>query len=161
LFSLVCHVSRPSHRRLIVLPLAAIQNLLLLAIGAYPCYLLLSQKPTSLTTTDIVLGVLALIDQALEFTADNQQQSFQTFKHSNPRKLKAKEQWPGARIRWTEEDAARGYVSKGLWAWSRHPNFLAEQTFWVRFALFLAVLGAHLFHDIVDYLSIPFPLWSI
>ena len=112
-------------------------------MGAYPSYLILSQKPTPLGTTDLVLGVLALIDLALEFTADNQQYSFQTFKHSKPRKLKAKkEEWPGARIRWTEEDAARGYVSRGLWAWSRHPNFLAEQTFWVRFAHFLVVLEA-------------------
>ena len=128
-------------------------------MGAYPSYLLLSQKATTLSTTDMVLGVLALIDLALEFTADNQQYSFQTFKHSNPRKLKPKkEEWPGARIRWTEDDAARGYVSKGLWAWSRHPNFLAEQTFWVRFALFLTVLGAYLIHDIVDHLPIPIPL---
>lgn len=159
---MVRHVSRTSDRRLIALPLATIQNLLLLAIGAYPSYLLLSQKPTPLGTTDMVLGILALLDLAVEFTADNQQYSFQTFKHSNPRKLKAKnEEWLGARIRWTEEDAARGFVSKGLWAWSRHPNFLAEQTFWVRFARFLTVLGAILIHDIVDYLPIPFPLWSI
>jgi steroid 5-alpha reductase family enzyme len=113
-------------------------------MGAYPSYLLLIQKRTTLSTTDMVLGVLGLLDLAVEFTADNQQYSFQTFKYSKPRRLKAKEEeWPGARIRWTEEDAARGYVSKGLWAWTRHPNFLAEQTFWVRFALFLAVLEAH------------------
>ena len=137
--SLVCHVRRASDRCLIALPLATIQNLLLLAIGAYPSYLVLSQKHTTISTADIVLGVLALIDQALEFTADNQQYSFQTFKHSKPRKLQAKtEVWPGARIRWTEEDAERGYVSRGLWAWSRHPNFVAEQTFWVRFALSLS-----------------------
>ena len=131
-------------------------------MGAYPSYLLLTQKSTTLSTTDMVLGIVALVDLALEFTADNQQYSFQTFKHSNPRKLKAKkEEWPGARIRWTEDDAARGYVSRGLWAWSRHPNFLAEQTFWVRFALFRTVLGAYLIHDIVDHVPIPFPLWPI
>jgi len=141
----VCYVSRASDRHLIALPLAAIQNLLLFAIGAYPSYLLLIQKTTTLNTTDLVLGVFALIDLALEFTADNQQYSFQTFKYSNPRKLKPEgEGWPGARIRWTEEDAERGYVSKGLWAWSRHPNFLAEQTFWVCFALCLTVLRAYL-----------------
>jgi hypothetical protein len=124
--------------------IATIQNLLLFALGAYPSYLLLSQKRTTLNTADIVLGVLAIIDVALEFTADNQQYSFQTFKHSKPRRLKEKkDEWPGARIRWTEDDAARGYASKGLWAWSRHPNFLAEQTFWVRPALFLCVHGVY------------------
>ena len=140
--SLVCHVRRASDQRLIALPLATIQNLLLLAIGAYPSYLILSQKRTTLSTTDIALGVFTLIDLALEFTADNQQYAFQTFKHSKPRRLKAKkEEWLGARIHWTEEDAERGYVSKGLWAWSRHPNFVAEQTFWVcSISLSLAVL---------------------
>jgi steroid 5-alpha reductase family enzyme len=29
-----------------------------------------------------------------------------------------------------QNDKARGFVSKGLWAWSRHPNFACEQTTW-------------------------------
>jgi steroid 5-alpha reductase family enzyme len=38
--------------------------------------------------------------------------------------------WPGSRINWTREDAKRGFVTRGLWAWSRHPNFACEQLFW-------------------------------
>jgi steroid 5-alpha reductase family enzyme len=69
--------------------------------------------------------------------ADNQQYSYQTFKHSvgqdkkTQEKLEAMGDWIGARIRWTEDDRKRGFVTKGLWAWSRHPNFLCEQSFWV------------------------------
>ncbi len=30
-----------------------------------------------------------------------------------------------------QRELDRGFVTSGLWAWSRHPNFAAEQTFWV------------------------------
>jgi Protein of unknown function (DUF1295) len=30
-----------------------------------------------------------------------------------------------------QEDLDRGFVVTGLWSWSRHPNFAAEQTIWV------------------------------
>lgn len=32
---------------------------------------------------------------------------------------------------WTREDLDRGFLVKGLWAYSRHPNFAAEQAIWV------------------------------
>ena len=28
-------------------------------------------------------------------------------------------------------DLDRGFIVSGLWSWSRHPNFAAEQSFWV------------------------------
>jgi steroid 5-alpha reductase family enzyme len=60
-----------------------------------------------------------------QFTADNQQNSYQNFKHSGG--VPDPNAWPGARLAWTAADAKRGFVSHGLWAWSRHPNFLCEQ----------------------------------
>jgi steroid 5-alpha reductase family enzyme len=30
-----------------------------------------------------------------------------------------------------QEDLDRGFVVSGLWSWSRHPNFAAEQAIWV------------------------------
>jgi steroid 5-alpha reductase family enzyme len=76
-----------------------------------------------------MLAVLALIDLVVEFTSDNQQYSFQTYKRTG---IIEKNEWLGAQIQWTPEDAKRGFVTKGLWAWSRHPNFFCEQAFWVR-----------------------------
>ncbi|KAI5998839.1 hypothetical protein EDD15DRAFT_2242136 [Pisolithus albus] len=61
------------------------------------------------------------------------QYSFQTFKRSG---VLEKNEWFGARIPWTKRDAERGFATRGLWAWSRHPNFLCEQLFWIIINLF-------------------------
>jgi steroid 5-alpha reductase family enzyme len=107
---------------------AVIQNILLFMLGL-PAYQVLILPSTPLGTSDYIIGSLALLVLALEFTADNQQWSYQNFKHSGG-KIQP-HQWPGANIRWTANDRKRGFVSRGLWAWSRHPNFACEQTFWV------------------------------
>ena len=106
---------------------AFIQNVILLLLGL-PTYIAVFQEPAKLATSDYVLAALALLDLAVEFTADNQQYSFQTFKHSGVRETN---DWPFADRNWTAADAKRGFVTKGLWGWSRHPNFLCEQSFWV------------------------------
>jgi len=112
--------------------IAVIQNMLLFLLGV-PAHIAALQQPSKLSTSDYVLGALALLDVILEFVADNQQYSFQTYKHSG---VLEPNDWPGARIRWTPHDAKRGFVTRGLWAWSRHPNFCCEQTFWVLITLF-------------------------
>jgi steroid 5-alpha reductase family enzyme len=38
----------------------------------------------------------------------------------------------------------RAVLSSGLWAWSRHPNYLGEITFWT--GLFIMALGASWFN---------------
>ncbi|KDQ59049.1 hypothetical protein JAAARDRAFT_33769 [Jaapia argillacea MUCL 33604] len=109
--------------------IAIIQNIILFLL-AIPTHMALTQPHTSLTTSDILLGALALLTILTEFVSDNQQYSYQTFKKTGFLK-KPGQEWPGARIQWTEEDKKRGFVTRGLWAWSRHPNFLCEQSFWV------------------------------
>ncbi|KAH9930135.1 DUF1295-domain-containing protein [Fomitopsis serialis] len=91
--------------------IAVIQNIILLLLGI-PAHIAAFQQPAHLSTSDYVLGALAVADLVMEFVADNQQYSFQTYKHTG------------------------GFVTRGLWAWSRHPNFFCEQTFWVIITLF-------------------------
>ncbi|KAI0090243.1 DUF1295-domain-containing protein [Irpex rosettiformis] len=113
--------------------IAAIQNVILFLLGI-PTYIAVWQQPQSLSGSDYFLCVSALVVLATEFTADNQQYSFQTFKHSGVANIK--NDWPFANRGWTVADADRGFVTKGLWAWSRHPNFLCEQTFWIIITFF-------------------------
>ncbi|EKM58479.1 uncharacterized protein PHACADRAFT_252828 [Phanerochaete carnosa HHB-10118-sp] len=112
--------------------IAIIQNIILFVL-AIPTYIAVFQEPTCLSTSDYVLGALSLTDLALEFVADNQQYSFQTYKHTG---VVETNPWPGANIKWTPAEVKRGFVTRGLWAWSRHPNFLCEQSFWVLMTLF-------------------------
>jgi steroid 5-alpha reductase family enzyme len=108
--------------------IAVIQNLLLLLI-ATPA-LIAAAHPTPLTTSDGVLAFTALALLAWEFTADNQQFAYHAWKHKATVPYDARAQWLGARLAWTSDDAARGFCTRGLWAWSRHPNFFAEQSIW-------------------------------
>ncbi|EIW57764.1 DUF1295-domain-containing protein [Trametes versicolor FP-101664 SS1] len=112
--------------------IAFIQNVILFLLGI-PTQIAAVQQPSALSTSDYILATLALVDIATEFVADNQQYSFQTYKRLG---VHEKNEWPGARIKWTPADAKRGFVTRGLWAWSRHPNFFCEQSFWAIINLF-------------------------
>lgn len=139
--------------------IAIIQNILLfmLAIPTHNAATLPSEHH-SLKTSDYVLAITSLLTLVIEFTADNQQYAYQTHKHSgiyNP-----KTEWPGARFHWTQEEVQRGFITRGLWAWSRHPNFACEQTFWILQAFFpiFATPSLHkLEHDEITPLSSLIP----
>ncbi|KAH0833170.1 hypothetical protein J3R83DRAFT_12197 [Lanmaoa asiatica] len=107
--------------------IAVIQNIILFLLGV-PTKIAVTQPHTGLGVSDCVLGALGFLTILTEFIADNQQYSYQTFKRSG--KLNSNE-WLGARIAWTKRDVERGFVTRGLWAWSRHPNFFCEQGFWI------------------------------
>ena len=119
--------------------IAATQNVLLLLLGL-PVYMASVQPHTPLATSDYLLAALSLVDLLFEFTADNQQYAFHAYKHDILAKEKGdktvaeynpSDQWPGARLAWTKDDAHRGFITRGLWRYSRHPNCTCEQTFWV------------------------------
>ncbi|EJU04771.1 DUF1295-domain-containing protein [Dacryopinax primogenitus] len=136
--------------------IAVTQNFLLLGIGL-PAYWTLFDPPSPLQTSDSILSVLALLLLLLEFTADNQQYAYQSFKHSSGKPGAIR--WPGARQAWTEADKRRGFVSRGLWAWSRHPNFACEQLFWFVQNLF-PLLGSPTARPLLPS-TIPYPLTPI
>jgi hypothetical protein len=94
--------------------------------------LIAATHTSPLTLSDTILSLTALTLIAFEFIADNQQFAFHAWKHG---KYDARAHWPGARLAWTKDDAARGFCTRGLWSWSRHPNFFAEQSFWVGYLL--------------------------
>ncbi|KAG9049109.1 hypothetical protein FS837_011121 [Tulasnella sp. UAMH 9824] len=115
--------------------IAFIQHFLLFAQGL-PAYAATLQPRAAPTTSDIVLFALGIVTVLIQFTADNQQWTYQNFKRGN----KLEKPWPFADCNWTELDAKRGFVAEGLWSISRHPNFLCEQLFWFWAALY-PILG--------------------
>lgn len=93
--------------------IAIIQNILLFLL-AIPTHnaAILGPADRALKVSDYVLAGLSLLTLGIEFTADNQQYNYQTHKRSgvmNP------DDWPGARIAWTQADVQRGFVTRGLW----------------------------------------------
>ncbi|GAA5823184.1 hypothetical protein JCM10212_003235 [Sporobolomyces blumeae] len=124
--------------------IAWIQNILLL-VAELPQYLLLTYSLSTsshlsqlrkltplhdkmtkvdLNVADVVLASLFLFVLVLEMRADNQQQAFQNLKHGALKKD------PSTRSDKERKAIERGFVTGGLWGWSRHPNFACEQTTW-------------------------------
>lgn len=135
--------------------IAITQNILLFLL-AVPTHnaAILPPAARSLQTSDYILAGLSLVILAIEFVADNQQYAYQTHKRTGT----FGGEWPGARIAWTQADVQRGFITRGLWAWSRHPNFAAEQTFWV-LQSFFPLLATPRYEKLLEGQTTP--LWGL
>ena len=100
------------------------QNILILMM-TLPTIVALQFSARPLGWLDFVAAALMLGMILLETVADNQQWRYQSAKKAmiaSGRPLQA--------------EYAKGFLDKGLWSWSRHPNYLAEQGVWIAFYLF-------------------------
>jgi steroid 5-alpha reductase family enzyme len=105
---------------------------ILLALVTFPAYVLLLTerlatydgpiKAWSPTDTAIAAVMLALI--ATSYLADQQQWNFHAAKAEYRKRARVPHGWQRAELE-------RGFLTSGLFAYSRHPNFAAEQGFWV------------------------------
>jgi steroid 5-alpha reductase family enzyme len=86
---------------------------LIVFLGLLPLWPALAAGPRPLGWLDAVAAAVTLAGVGFELIADNQ---LRRFRLSNPP--------PGATL------------ESGLWAWSRHPNYLGEILFWLGLALF-------------------------
>ena len=91
-----------------------------------PAYILLlvSRISPTLATSDLVFsrGILFII--VFEYFSDEQQWAFHQAKAFYQRTAKVPEGWTRAQM-------DRGFNTTGIWRYSRHPNFAAEQLIWV------------------------------
>lgn len=115
--------------------IAWIQNILLM-VAELPQYLLLTHSLSSsghisqlkkltsshatsvrvpLNVADVLLAAAFLTTLVFEMRADNQQQRFQNLKHGALKKD------PSRRTEKEKKAIERGFVTGGLWSWSRHP----------------------------------------
>lgn len=104
--------------------IAGYQHLLVLLI-TLPTVVVLNSNNVPLGTLDYAAATLMLGFIVYEAIADKQQWNFQVKKHA-ARKAELESQ---AELR-------KGFLDQGLWAWSRHPNYFAEQAIWICFYLF-------------------------
>jgi steroid 5-alpha reductase family enzyme len=113
--------------------IAGYQHLLLFLI-ALPAWTVWG-SPRPLGPTDALLAASFLSLLALETVADQQQWNF----HQEKARRKAAGQPVGP-----------GFLDQGLWAWSRHPNFFAEQgQWWVIYGFAVAATGQWLHPTLV------------
>ncbi len=102
--------------------IAAYQNALLLLISL-PAWAALREPAAPLGALDLAAAAAFLLLLVGETVADQQQWAFQQAKRRG-----------GA--------AGPGFVTTGLFRWSRHPNFFCEQGQWWCFYLFSVAAGA-------------------
>ncbi|ESK95390.1 integral membrane protein [Moniliophthora roreri MCA 2997] len=121
------------------------RNLLVLGLSLSAAISVVAQPHDEILITDIVLDAMSLGILFMEFIADNQQWSFQLYKQSVLTNRKTayytpSRQWFFSKLSWTPADAKRGFITRGMFAWVRHPNFWCEQEFWwaISFFPFLA-----------------------
>ncbi len=100
------------------------QNILIL-LFTLPALVALQYNTQPLGKLDFLAAALMLFFILFETIADNQQWRYQSDKWSI---INNGEELSG--------DYRKGFLDKGLWGHSRHPNYFAEQSIWICFYLF-------------------------
>lgn len=91
-----------------------------------------SMEGLSLGWADYLIAGLLIIIVVIETVADQQQWNYQ--------KEKQKALASGGEV---QEKYRKGFVETGLWRFSRHPNFAAEQAVWIVFYFFSVAATGH------------------
>jgi steroid 5-alpha reductase family enzyme len=105
------------------------QNALIL-LFTLPAVVVMQQQDTPIDLFDLAVAFLMLFFIAFETMADLQQWRFQQEKKKAARN--GSDPWGYLK---------KGFIDRGLWARSRHPNYFAEQAIWVCFYLFSVSAG--------------------
>nr|POF17323.1 uncharacterized protein CFP56_65190 [Quercus suber] len=107
--------------------ISSLQSVLLWAVTT-PTYIILlaSRLQSAMTLPDTLLARFMMVLVVFEYFADGQMWSYQTAKHQYLKTAKMP-----ANTSYTRAQLERGFITSGLWRYSRHPNFAAEQLIWV------------------------------
>ncbi|MCB9223620.1 MAG: DUF1295 domain-containing protein [Crocinitomicaceae bacterium] len=82
---------------------------------------------------DYLIAFVFISFVVIEFIADQQQYDYQEAKWERKRKGEV-----------LEGKFAVGFTHTGLWAYMRHPNYMAEQAVWIVFYLFSIIATGHI-----------------
>jgi steroid 5-alpha reductase family enzyme len=97
----------------------------LILLFTLPAILALQFNEVPLGPYDWMIAAAMLFFIAYEAIADQQHWNYQSEKW---KRINSKQSLEG--------DFKKGFLDKGLWAYSRHPNYFAEQALWICFYLF-------------------------
>jgi len=110
------------------------QNILIL-LFTLPSIIALQRNNVPMGTLDFTAAGFMFLFLIIETIADIQQWNFQSKKWAI---IKSGEKLKG--------DYEKGFLDKGLWAYSRHPNYFAEQSIWICFYLFSVAASGQWFN---------------
>ncbi|PHH89099.1 hypothetical protein CDD83_6642 [Cordyceps sp. RAO-2017] len=102
-----------------------IQSVLLFSFSCAPAYVILlsTRFDPQVTAADVAYFTVQMLLVLSEWFSDGQQWTYQTAKHRYQKDARLPQGWD-------QDDLDRGFLTSGLWAYSRHPNFFAEQAIW-------------------------------
>jgi steroid 5-alpha reductase family enzyme len=105
---------------------------------------------TPINYQDVLCMTALIASISLETLADEQQWIYQNAKHTKPSEpSRAQGKNISASVSYCEpEDLKRGFITGGLFRYSRHPNFACEQANWYLFYAFGCIAT-------VSYLILP------
>ncbi|KAH9839676.1 Protein of unknown function (DUF1295) [Teratosphaeria destructans] len=120
-------IGQPWFFLLNVLFVSSLQSVLLWVVTT-PTYLLLlaSRLDPTMDIIELVVSRFLILLVVVEYFADGQMWDYQQAKQKYRKTAKVPQE-----SKHTREQLDRGFITTGLWKYSRHPNFVAEQLIWV------------------------------
>ncbi|MDD2622747.1 MAG: DUF1295 domain-containing protein [Bacteroidales bacterium] len=110
-------------------------QLTLILLFSLPALVALQFNDTPLHIFDYIIAALMFFFIVYEMIADIQHWNYQSKKWELIHQGKE-----------LYDNYKKGFLDKGLWAYSRHPNYFAEQAIWICFYLFSISAGAAWFN---------------
>ncbi|CAI4211806.1 unnamed protein product [Parascedosporium putredinis] len=105
--------------------IAFTQSILIFLFSSSPAYVILltNKFKPELSSSDFGYLAWQLLLVFSEFISDGQQWRYQNAKHKYQKDAKLPREY-------SQADLDRGFITSGIWAYSRHPNCAAEQLIW-------------------------------
>ena len=98
---------------------------------------MLAGAKTPLNYLDVICIALLIASLTIETIADEQQWIYQSAKYATPSKSSPSHSNEASVVSYCQpEDLQRGFITGGLFRYSRHPNFTCEQINWYLFYAF-------------------------
>lgn len=112
------------------------QNVLLWLITA-PLYEVSLETNSDINYIDVIVLAIGFILITIETMADEQQWQFQTLKYSYTEQQRKAH---------SNIDIQNGFLTKGLFSYSRHPNYACEQAIWICVYIYSTIRSGFFFN---------------